>query len=81
MDVNENMLTAKQVGEMLNVDYSTVHVWVKKGLIRPVILTRGKKRRTIRFERSEVDRFIQAGKRVDMAETVRRLVNKIAFGK
>lgn len=59
--MENNLLTAKQVAEKLGVNYTTVHWYVKQGRLDAVILTKGIKRRTVRFDPAEVQRFVQAG--------------------
>jgi len=56
-----NLMTAKQVAEKLGVNYTTIHWYVKQGRLDAVILTKGKKRRTVRFDPVEVQRFVKAG--------------------
>ncbi len=69
------LLTAKEVGERLGIDYSTVHLYVKQGKIKPVIL-RGGKRRTVRFEPEEVQQFINRCKHESLKKKIRKLLGK-----
>ncbi len=75
--MSNNLLTAKQVGQMLGVDYTTVHWWVKQGRLKALILTRGKKRRTIRFEPAEIERFLREAKKNNVSRVVNKYLRRL----
>lgn len=55
-ETTEKLLTAKQVGEILNVHPRTVNLWCEKGIIGFVRLN-GKK--SYRFKKSDVEKMMQ----------------------
>lgn len=69
-----NLLTTREVCERLNIQRSTLMGYVRKGLIQPVVLAENADRRTLRFEASEVDRYIETCKRGRVRKNILRML-------
>ncbi len=58
--MRESLLTAKGVSELLQIDLSTVYLWVSQDYLPYICLSEGSRRRCIRFRRSELDLWLEA---------------------
>lgn len=54
MMTNKEMITVKEVADMLNVSPKTIYAWVKEKVL-PAI----KIRRTIRFKKRDIEQFME----------------------
>ena len=61
--LQEPLLRAEQVAELLNVQPSTIYEWARMDYIPHIRFGTGKKKPPIRFEREEVVRWFEERKR------------------
>ena len=54
------LYTPEEVAEYLKVHQVTVYNWVKTKKIDCYILTQGKRKSTVRFDREQIQKFIQS---------------------
>ena len=57
--VMDSLLTAKEVAALLQVNLSTVYLWVQQGHLPHICLSEGRRRRCIRFRREAIERWIE----------------------
>lgn len=55
----ENLLTAKELAEMLKVSPSTVYLWASEGAIPCIVLKQGNRKNSIRFRKSSVEFWLK----------------------
>jgi excisionase family DNA binding protein len=55
----ETLLTVSQVARLCRLKPSTVYSAVSRNLIPAVVLWKGKRRRVVRFRRSDIDQLIR----------------------
>ena len=60
--MNYPLLTAKDVADLLNVKRSTVYEWARMDYIPCLQLGTGNRKPCLRFDRSEVDKWLAAKK-------------------
>ncbi len=57
------LLTVPEVADLLQVKVSTVYAWAKQRLLPAVVLSIGKRKETIRFRRSSIEKWIEEHER------------------
>ncbi|MFA6473205.1 MAG: helix-turn-helix domain-containing protein, partial [Candidatus Latescibacterota bacterium] len=58
----EKLYTPKELAEFLSVTLSTIYNWVKTEKIEAHILSQGKRKSTVRFNKDQIQRFIDSPK-------------------
>ena len=56
----EDLMTVPQVARLCRVKPTTIYSAVSRNLIPAVVLWKGKRRRLVRFRRSDIQAFIEA---------------------
>lgn len=59
-EVLGELYTPEEVAEYLKVHPVTVYAWVKTNKINCHVLTKGKRKTTVRFDIEQIQRFIQS---------------------
>jgi len=54
------LFTPEEVAEYLKVNLVTVYNWVKTKKIDCYVITKGKRKSTVRFDKQQLQRFIQS---------------------
>ena len=57
------LFTPAEVAGFLKVNLMTIYNWVKTGKLSCHVLTRGKRKTTVRFDLSQIEDFIQSKQR------------------
>ena len=63
LELNETLgelYTPEQVAEYLKVASSTVYNWIQTGKIECYVLSRGKRKSTVRFDFQQIQRFMKS---------------------
>ncbi len=63
LELNETLgklYTPEEVAEFLKVAPSTVYNWVQTGKIECYVLSRGKRKSTVRFDNQQIQRFMKS---------------------
>ena len=53
------LLTAKQVADRLQISLSTVYLWVDQGVLPCIALSRGTRKRCLRFDEEALEHWLE----------------------
>jgi len=59
MDTPDRLLTVEELAELCSLKRSSIYAAVSRNLIPAVVLWRGRRRRVVRFRRSDVERWLE----------------------
>jgi excisionase family DNA binding protein len=62
VDTFGELYTPDEVAEYFKVAPSTVYNWAKTGIIEGHVLSQGKRKSTVRFDRDQIQQFMQPKK-------------------